>query len=78
MVENGKISSQRVIQKLDELLSRNDYSSAKAHLLYWLKEANGIGDLKNALLLIMSLWGFAESFCKKRRLSHLPKMHSVL
>ena len=29
----------RVLEKLDEHLGRNDYSSAEKHLLYWLGEA---------------------------------------
>lgn len=65
MSDQRKIPAQRVIQKLDELLSRNDYSSAKAHLLYWLKEANGIGDLKNALLLNNELMGLCRKLLQK-------------
>ena len=46
----------RVIEKLDEYFSRNDYDGALRHLLYWLSEAeheddlNGVFTVKNELM----------------------------
>ena len=45
------ISTERILNKLDELLGRNDYESAEKHLLYWLDEAENAGD-KRATLLV--------------------------
>jgi hypothetical protein len=45
------IPQQRVIEKMDEYMSRRDYAGAERHLLYWLEEARVGGDLRGALLL---------------------------
>ena len=39
-----RIPTGRVIKKLDEYFSRNDYDGALRHLLYWLSEAQTEGD----------------------------------
>lgn len=39
-----RIPTGRVISKLDEYFSRNDYDGALRHLLYWLSEAQTEGD----------------------------------
>jgi hypothetical protein len=36
MVYNGKIPTDRVIDKLDDYLSKKDFDSAKRYLNYWL------------------------------------------
>ena len=51
------ISTERVLMKLDELLSRNDYASAERHILYWLGEANNANDKRCKLLLTNELAG---------------------
>ena len=33
------IPQQRIVEKLDEYMSRRDYAGAERHLLYWLEEA---------------------------------------
>ena len=45
------IDVQRVIAKLDEYLSRNDYVGAERHLLYWLEEAKQGNDLRGEMSL---------------------------
>ena len=35
------INVERILEKLDEHLSRNDYASAERHLIYWLEEGKG-------------------------------------
>lgn len=55
-----KIPVDRVIAKLDELLSRNDYIAAKEHLLYWLSEAENMQDDRGALLLSNELMGLSR------------------
>lgn len=42
----------RVIEKLDEYLSVNDYDSAENHLDYWLKEAEASNDLRGKLTVL--------------------------
>ena len=52
MNQCGRIPTDRVMKKLDEHLGRNDYVSAKRHLLYWLAEAEFLRD-DNGILLIV-------------------------
>lgn len=42
----------RVIEKLDEYLHKNDYASAERHLRYWLCEADAHGDSRGALTVL--------------------------
>lgn len=51
------IPQQRVIEKMDEYMSRRDYAGAERHLLYWLEEARAGGDLRGALLVRNELVG---------------------
>ena len=45
------IPQQRIIEKMDEYMSRRDYAGAERHLLYWLAEAQ-LGDDKRGELLV--------------------------
>ncbi len=54
------MNQQRIIQKLDELLRKNDYSSAKNHLEYWHSEAEAVGDRSCVLLLKNELMGLCR------------------
>lgn len=47
----------RIIEKLDEYLSRNNYSAAESHLRYWLDEAVGVNDKRGQLAIINELIG---------------------
>lgn len=51
------VPQQRIAQKLDEYMSRNDYAGAERHLLYWLHEAQMIGDSRGQLMLRNELVG---------------------
>lgn len=51
------IPQQRVIQKMDEYMSRRDYDGAERHLLYWLEEARLGHDLKGELMVRNELIG---------------------
>ena len=54
---NGCISTERILAKLDEHLHKNDYASAERHLLYWLGESTGAGDIRTELLIRNELMG---------------------
>ena len=54
---NGCISTERILAKLDEHLHKNDYASAERHLLYWLGESSGAGDIRTELLIRNELMG---------------------
>ena len=41
----------RIVEKLDGLLSRNDWTAAERHLNYWLADAESCGDRKGALAI---------------------------
>ncbi len=62
---SGYISTDRVLSKLDEYFGRNDYVSAENHILYWLKEAENIGDKKCCLLLQNELMGLYRKLARK-------------
>lgn len=59
------ISTERVLNKLDELLSRNDYASAEKHILYWIDEANAINDKRCKLLLTNELAGLYRKLLRE-------------
>lgn len=61
----GRISTQRVLDKLDEHFSRNDYDGAERHLLYWLEEAKAVGDRHSAILLLNELAGLYRKLSKE-------------
>ena len=41
----GCISLDRILDKLDGYLHKNDYTSAERHLRYWLAETESVGDV---------------------------------
>ena len=51
------IPQQRVVQKLDDYMSRRDYDGAERHLLYWLAEAERGRDQRGELLVRNELVG---------------------
>lgn len=46
------IPLRRIIEKLDDDLSRNDYDAAERHLAYWLAEADVCRDMRGKLSLL--------------------------
>lgn len=63
---NGCISTERILNKLDEYLNKNDYDSALKHLLYWLSEAqlSGLGNIE--LLVRNELMGLYRKLGKEQ------------
>ncbi len=55
----------RIIQKLDEHLNRNDYSSALTHLNYWVNEATASGDEGGLLSLYNERMGLYRKIGKQ-------------
>ena len=51
------VPQRRIIDKMDEYMSRRDYNGAERHLLYWLEEAKLGGDLQGQLMLRNELVG---------------------
>ena len=51
------VPQQRIIEKLDEYMSRRDYAGAERHLLYWMEEARLGRDLRGQLMLANELIG---------------------
>lgn len=65
------IPQQRVIDKLDEHMSRRDYAGAERHLLYWLEEARAAGDQRGELMVRNELVGhFRKTGDKEQSLLH--------
>ncbi|MBO6158204.1 MAG: tetratricopeptide repeat protein [Firmicutes bacterium] len=61
------IDQRRVIEKMDEYMSRRDYKGAERHLLYWLEEAKSIGDKRGELLVRGELIGHFRKTGDKER-----------
>lgn len=51
------VPQQRIIQKMDEYMSRRDYAGAERHLLYWMEEARLGRDKRGELMLCNELIG---------------------
>ena len=51
------VPQQRIVEKVDEYMSRRDYAGVERHLLYWLEEAKLGQDLKGQLLIRNELVG---------------------
>ena len=51
------VPQRRIVDKLDEYMSRRDYNGAERHLLYWLEEAKLGRDLKGELMIRSELVG---------------------
>lgn len=66
-MEMVRISTQRVLDKLDDYFSRNDYDGAERHLLYWLEEAKAIADRHSAILLLNELAGLYRKLSKEEK-----------
>ena len=51
------VPQQRIIEKMDDYMSRRDYKGAERHLHYWLEEAKLGNDLRGQLMLRNELVG---------------------
>lgn len=54
------LDSNRILEKLDNYLKINDFSSAKSHLLYWLSESATQNNNKITLLIFNELMGLTR------------------
>ena len=63
------VPQQRIIQKMDEYMSRKDYEGAERHLLYWLEEAKLGKDLRGQLSIRNELIGFYRKRGRKASLA---------
>lgn len=61
----ARIPVDRVIRKLDEHLSRNDFDAAERHLLYWREEAIAGGDTHGTLTVDNELIGLYRRLGRK-------------
>ena len=59
------ISIDRVLVKLDEYFSKNDYQSAEKHILFWLDEAENENDNRTKLLLKNELMGLYRKLSRR-------------
>ena len=66
------IPQQRVAEKLDEYMSRQDYAGAERHLKFWLEEALAAGDARGELMVRNELVGhFRKTGDKAQALEHI-------
>ena len=65
------IPQRRIIEKLDDYMSRRDYPAAERHLLYWLEEAKLGGDRRGELMVRNELVGhYRKAGDRDKALSH--------
>jgi len=65
------IPQRRIIEKLDDYMSRRDYPAAERHLLYWLEEAKLGGDRRGELMVRNELVGhYRKAGNRDKALSH--------
>ncbi len=56
-IEVRSVPQQRIMEKVDEYMSRRDYAGVERHLLYWLEEAKLGHDQKGELMIRNELIG---------------------
>ncbi len=61
------VPQQRILEKMDEYMSRRDYAGAERHLLYWQAEARLGQDLRGQLLLANELIGHYRKTGQKEK-----------
>ena len=64
------VPQQRIVEKLDEYMSRRDYAGAERHLLYWMEEARLGRDLRGQLMLSGELIGHYRKTGNRDRALH--------
>ena len=55
----------RVLAKLDEYLSREDYASAESHMKLWLTEAKSHGDIMATVAILSELMGLMRKLSRR-------------
>lgn len=66
-MNDGALSPNRILTKLDEYLHKNDYASAERHLNYWLSEAQSARDERTELLLQNERMGLYRKLGKREQ-----------
>ena len=66
-MNDGALSPNRILTKLDEYLHKNDYTSAERHLNYWLSEAQSARDERTELLLQNERMGLYRKLGKREQ-----------
>jgi len=73
------IPQKRIIEKMDDYMSRRDYEGAQRHLLYWLEEAQLGRDLRGELMVRNELVGhFRKTGDKDAAFQHAEKALRLL
>ena len=68
------VPTDRILQKEDEYLGKNDYTGAERHLLYWLTEAEAGNDFRGAFQIENELMGlYRKSGREKEARLHAAK-----
>ena len=62
-----RIPQKRIVEKMNEYMSRRDYAGAERHLLYWLEEARLGGDLQGELMLMGEMVGHYRKTGEKEK-----------
>ena len=70
------VPQRRIVEKMDEYMSRRDYAGAERHLLYWLEEALAGKDLRGELMLRNELIGHCRKTGEKDKA--LPQIDAAL
>ena len=63
----GRLPQQRIVEKMDEYMSRSDYAGAERHLLYWLEESLVMRDERAQLMLRGELIGHYRKMGQKEK-----------
>ena len=59
------IPTERIIEKLDSYLNKNDYAGAMQHLCYWLSETDACNDMRGKLTLLNEQIGLYRKINKE-------------
>ena len=77
--EVKSVPQQRIIEKMDDYMSRRDYAGAERHLLYWLEEAQLGRDLRGQLMLRGELVGhYRKTGERSKAFQHIEAALSLL
>ena len=65
--EVKSVPQNRIIEKMNDYMSRRDYNGAERHLLYWLEEAKLGHDKGGELLIANEMVGHYRKTCEKEK-----------
>ena len=77
--EVKSVPQQRIIEKMDEYMSRRDYAGAERHLLYWMEEARLGHDQRGELMLHNELIGhYRKTGERNKAMKHIEAALALL